>query len=156
MRIKISQSFTIVPNMIPTIDILFQLVIFFMLACQFAVIEQFPISVPDECSFAMASGSDERAITMVTLMKSPSAGGIELAVGADKKIATEGGAMMATEIAELVNEKRNRVVCLRIAKDIPFEQSQYALKGVAQSAATDIQMSVLKEKDIKEGPSQTK
>jgi hypothetical protein len=35
---------------------------------------------------------------------------------------------------------------LRIDKDVPFAQAQYALAGIAASSATDIQLAVLKDK----------
>jgi biopolymer transport protein ExbD len=150
MKLNLSNTYTAVPNMIPTIDILFQLVIFFMLACQFAVVEQFPIPVPDNCFAAKIPEERAQKVTIVTLMKS-SSGELELAVGPEKITAADGKAMSA-EIASLINDSirnqppQNRIVSLRIAKDIPFEQSQYAIKGVAISEATDIQMSVLKDK----------
>ena len=152
--------------MIPTIDILFQLVIFFILACQFAVVEQFPITVPDKCAAAKTAPQDQRNIITVTVMNSAKGDGIECAVGNEKLSNTDGKAL-AARIAEKLNEKLGvpagditvgatggrplsqpssiqRIVCLRIAKDVPFGQTQYALAGVAQSAATDIQMAVMK------------
>lgn len=133
--------------MIPTIDILFQLVIFFILACQFAVVEQFPISVPDKCTAAKTAPQDQRNILTVTIMNAASGDGIECAVG-NEKLADTDGKTLAASIAEKLNEKltavNQRIVCLRIAKDVPFGKTQYALAGVAQSSATDIQMAVLK------------
>jgi biopolymer transport protein ExbD len=133
--------------MIPTIDILFQLVIFFILACQFAVVEQFPLSVPDKCAAAKPQPQDQRNIITITVMNAPSGDGIECAVG-NEKLTDTGGKTLAAQIAEKLNEKlsaaNQRIVCLRIAKDVPFGQTQYALAGVAASSATDIQMAVMK------------
>ena len=146
MQLKLRQHLTNVPNMIPTIDILFQLVIFFILACQFAVVEQFPVSVPDKCAAAKPQPQDQRNIITVTVMNATSGDGIECAVG-NEKLSDTNGKALAARIAEKLNEKLiadQRIVCLRIAKDVPFGQSQYALAGVAASCATDIQMAVLK------------
>lgn len=132
--------------MIPTIDILFQLVIFFILACQFAVTEQFPISVPDKCTSAKSAPQEQRNILTVTIMNAASGDGIECAVGTEKLSGID-GKVLAAGIAEKLNEKLTadqRIVCLRIAKDVPFGQTQYALAGVAASSATDIQMAVMK------------
>jgi biopolymer transport protein ExbD len=146
MRLNFKSHSTGTPNMIPTIDILFQLVIFFILACQFAVVEQFPISVPDKCAAAKPPPQDQRNIITVTVMNAASGDGIECAVG-NEKLSDSNGKTLAARIAEKLNEKLTadqRIVCLRIAKDVPFGQTQYALAGVAQSSATDIQMAVLK------------
>jgi biopolymer transport protein ExbD len=147
MKLKIKSHSTGTPNMIPTIDILFQLVIFFILACQFAVVEQFPISVPDKCTSAKTPPQDQRNIITITVMNTASGDGIECAVGNEKLTNTNGKAL-ASQIAEKLNEKLSdasqRIVSLRIAKDVPFGQSQYALAGVAASSATDIQMAVMK------------
>jgi biopolymer transport protein ExbD len=147
MKLKIKSHSTGTPNMIPTIDILFQLVIFFILACQFAVTEQFPITVPDKCAAAKPQPQDQRNILTVTIMNSAKGNGVECAVG-NEKLTDADGKTLAARIAEKLNEKltavNQRIVCLRIAKDVPFGQTQYALAGVAQSCATDIQMAVLK------------
>ena len=148
MRFKLKSHSTGTPNMIPTIDILFQLVIFFVLACRFAVVEQFPVSIPDKCAQAKPQSTDQRNIITVTIMKNASGEGIECAVGAEK-LADSGGKKLSDQIAEALDKRLNSasegIVCLRIAKDIPFGQSQHALAAVAQSEkATDIQMAVLK------------
>jgi biopolymer transport protein ExbD len=139
--------------MIPTIDILFQLVIFFMLACQFAVVEQFPVAVPDECKNSLPQQTGEHKAVMVTVMEGS---GGEAAVAVDnEKIGGAGGETMADRLAAVVSEElkklpeKERVVCLRIAKDIPFAQSQYALKGINESSATSVQLAVLKEREEK-------
>ena len=148
MMLKIKSHSTGMPNMIPTIDILFQLVIFFVLACRFAVVEQFPVPVPDKCTAAKPQPADQRNIVTVTIMKADSGEGIDCAVGTEK-LAPAGGKTLAAAIAKALDERLSisgqHIVCLRIAKDVPFGQSQYALAGVAQSEkATDIQMAVLK------------
>jgi biopolymer transport protein ExbD len=147
MKLKIKSHSTGTPNMIPTIDILFQLVIFFILACQFAVVEQFPVTVPDKCTSAKTPPQDQRNIITVTVMNAALGDGIECAVG-NEKLTDADGKVLAARIAEKLNEKlstaNQRIVCLRIAKDVPFGQTQYALSAVAQSSATDIQMAVMK------------
>jgi biopolymer transport protein ExbD len=147
MKLKIRPHSTGTPNMIPTIDILFQLVIFFVLACRFAVTEQFPVPIPDKCTAARPQPDDQRNILTVTLMKSSYGQSVECAVGATRLPLSE-GKELAARIREAINERLNsaneRIVCLRIARDVPFGQSQYALAGIAASSATDIQMAVLK------------
>jgi biopolymer transport protein ExbD len=149
MQINLKSGLTSVPNMIPTIDILFQLVIFFMLACQFAVVEQFPIPVPDECAYAAPARPDQLSLTIT--MARNEAGQVLLAVGSEK-ITVSHDKDLTDEIIELINEaipdpKMHGIVCLRIARDMPFAEYQYALKAVAKSNAAEIKMAVLKEKD---------
>ena len=149
MNLKLKPHSTIVPNMIPTIDILFQLVIFFVLACQFAVVEQYPVPLPDKCASAKPQPEDQRNIITVTIKKAASGDGIQCAVGADKLLEADGKSLSA-KIATALDEKlsgsnpNQRIVCLRVAKEVPFGKCQYALAGVAKSSATDIQMAVLK------------
>jgi biopolymer transport protein ExbD len=148
MKLKIKSHLTGTPNMIPTIDILFQLVIFFVLACQFAVTEQFPIAVPDKCAAAKPQPEDQRNITAVTIMNAASGDGVECAVGGEK-LAQVDEEILADKITEALDKKMDaaghHVVCLRIAKDVPFRQSFCAIKGIWNcDKATDIQMAVLK------------
>jgi len=148
MQFKLKPHMTGTPNMIPTIDILFQLVIFFILACQFAVTEQFPISVPDKCAAAKPQPQDQRNILTVTVMNSAKGDGIECAVGGEK-LAQVDEKILADRITAALEKKLDtadrHVVCLRIAKDIPFRQSFCIIKGIWNcDKATDIQMAVLK------------
>jgi hypothetical protein len=41
-----------------------------------------------------------------------------------------------------------RVVTLRIDKDIPYAEAQYALAAVAKSTATDIRLAAIKDNQI--------
>ena len=137
-------------NMTPLIDIVFLLIIFFLVVCQFIEAENFPVSVPDNCTFAQDDTEHNQQITTVTVMKTP-AGEIDFAVGPQKIIASD-----TTEIAQRISElidvnlkdlpADSRVVTLRIDKDINFSHAQYALAGIAASTATDIQLAALKGK----------
>ena len=40
-----------------------------------------------------------------------------------------------------------RIVTLRIDKNICFDEAQYALAGIAESIATDVKLAAIKEKD---------
>ncbi len=41
-------------NMTPIIDIVFLLIIFFLVVCQFIEAENFPVAVPDGCEFTQS------------------------------------------------------------------------------------------------------
>ena len=137
-------------NMTPIIDIVFLLIIFFLVVCQFIEAENFPVAVPDGCEFAQSDAEPGVQLTTVTVMKT-SEEKIGFAVGPEK-ITTSNYAEIATKLAELVDVRLkdlppdHRVVTLRIDKDVCFSEAQYALAGIAASSATDIRLAALKDK----------
>lgn len=130
------------------IDIVFLLIIFFLVVCQFIEAENFPVSVPDNCKFARDETEHNQQITTVTVMKTP-AGKVDFAVGPQKIVASDGTAA-ARRIAELIDDNLkdlpadSRVVTLRIDEDVNFSHAQYALAGIAASSAINIQLAALK------------
>ena len=136
-------------NITPIIDIVFLLIIFFLVVCQFIEAENFPVDVPDDCEFAASISKPGARLTTVTVMKTAD-GDSDFAVGSEK-IATSNYTDKIENIARLIDislkdlPSDRRVVTLRIDKDISFSQAQYALAGIAASSATDIQLAVLKD-----------
>jgi len=141
-------------NMTPIIDIVFLLIIFFLVVCQFIEAENFPVTVPDDCQFARSDPEPGAQVTTVTVMKT-TAEKIVFAVDSEK-IDASGNAFGVPDIVEKLTElidirlsdlpPERRVVTLRIDKDICFAEAQYALAAVAASSATDIQLAALKNK----------
>ena len=137
-------------NMTPIIDIVFLLIIFFLVVCQFIDAENFPVVVPDDCEFAEKAVEVGSQITTVSVMKT---GGqkSEFAVGSEK-ISASSSEGIVEGIARLIDIRLKnlpldrRLVTLRIDKDVCFAQAQYALAGIAASSATDIQIAALKTK----------
>lgn len=138
-------------NMTPVIDIVFQLIIFFSLVCRFIEAENFPVIVPDNCNFsrpAFEPAADQ--LTTVTVMKT-SDEKITFAVGAEK-ISAQSYPEIVHELSNLIDlnlkdlPPQRRVISVRIDKDVPFDQAQYALAAIAASSATDIQLATLKDK----------
>jgi len=136
--------------MTPIIDIVFLLIIFFLVVCQFIEAENFPVAVPDECGFAESDLERRGRVTTVTVIRTTEER-TDFAVGAEK-ITSANYADIVEKLVELIDVRLKdlpadgRVVTLRIDKDVPFAQAQYALAGVAASSATDIQLAVLKDK----------
>jgi biopolymer transport protein ExbD len=136
-------------NMTPVIDIVFQLIIFFVLACRFIEAENFPVTVPDGCQFARNETTPGEQVTTLTVMNRPQS--VTFAVGAEEITPHDDADMVALveRLAELIDVRLgdlppgNRVVTLRIDKDIPFAKAQYALAAVAQSNATNVRLAVL-------------
>jgi biopolymer transport protein ExbD len=141
-----SQAF----NMTPVIDIVFLLIIFFLVVCQFIEDENFPVAVPDGCEFASPAPESRARFTTITVMKDDT-GEVNFAVGA-KKITASDGSDLTEQIACLVDAglkdltPDRRVVTLRIDRHVCFADAQYALAAVAQSSATDVQLAALKNK----------
>lgn len=139
-------------NMTPIIDIVFLLIIFFLVVCQFIDAENFPVSVPDDCAFASSACEPGGQVTTITVMKKAD-GEVNFAVGAEQ-VEASGGTDLAERIARLVDSgleglaPDRKVVTLRIDKDVCFAEAQYVLAAVAQSSATDVQLAALRDRVV--------
>ena len=137
-------------NMTPIIDIVFLLIIFFLVVCQFIEAENFPVTVPDDCNFADSDTEHRAQVTTVTVMKTDKDKS-DFAVGSEK-ISTLDHTNIAEKLTKLIDTclkdvpPGHRIVTLRIDKDICFNQAQHALAAVAASTATDIKLATLKTK----------
>ena len=137
-------------NMTPIIDIVFLLIIFFLVVCQFIEAENFPVAVPDGCGFAQSDAEHRAQVITVTVMKTAEEK-VDFAVGSEK-ITTSSNANIVEKLAKLIDIRLTdyppdrRVVTLRIDKNICFSEAQYALAGIAASSATDIKLAALKDK----------
>lgn len=136
-------------NMTPIIDIVFLLIIFFMLVCQFIVAENFEVQVPDRITSAQGDPSDPQTTVTVTVMlddagRTGYAVGSEIVRTQDTELLTE---LMTQEVDNQLRAltPEQRLVTLRIDRDIPFSQAKYALAAVSNSAAPNIKLSVIKD-----------
>lgn len=140
-------------NMTPIIDIVFLLIIFFLVVCQFVEPENLPVVVPDDCEFAQSDAEPGMQVTTLTVARRPG-GKIIFAVGSEElSVQADAGISGSIEkLAGLINVRlrdlppEGRVVTLRIDKDVCYADAQYALAAVAASSATDIQLAVLRGK----------
>ena len=137
-------------NMTPIIDIVFLLIIFFMLVCQFIVAENFQVTVPDNVTSARQPDTEADKTTTVTVMFDHN-GSCAYAVG-PQIIAPKAGPQISDAIADAIdNQLKNlppdrRVVSLRSDRTMPFKNTKYALAGIAKSSATDVKWAVNKQK----------
>ena len=137
-------------NMTPLIDIVFLLIIFFLVVCQFIEAENFPVTVPDDCESARNGSGAGRPVTTVTVMKTD--GGSSVFAVDSEKIALSEGSDLTEEIVRLVDfslenfRSERRTVTLRVDREVCFSEAQYALAAVSRSSATDIQLAVLRNK----------
>ncbi|MBN1126508.1 MAG: biopolymer transporter ExbD [Sedimentisphaerales bacterium] len=148
--VRSNQSEIVGFNMTPIIDVVFLLIIFFMLVCQFIVAENFQVEVPDQINTAVHSEQIEAGQTAIVTVMQDEDGQVRYAVGAEI-IAGQGDNLVRSIAGSLDRQLRSlppgkRVVTLRNDKSIPFKFSKYALAGISQSSATDIKWAVVKEK----------
>lgn len=136
-------------NMTPIIDIVFLLIIFFMIVCTFIVAENFEVTVPDDIDSARPADTAAKGTTVTVMFDE--AGQVAFAIGAEL-IDTSSRNQIAGDIAAAIDRQMQtlsadqRTVTLRIDKDILFENTQYALAGISQSTATDIKLAVIGQK----------
>ena len=139
-------------NVIPFVDILFLLIIFFSLMGQLLETEAPAISLPDGCDFTVAEDQMGSQVATVTLIRNEQ-GRSDFAVGAEKvtgadyeEISGRLAGLIDSCLKDLPADKR--IVTLRIDKDIPYAEAQYALAAVAKSTATDIRLAAVKESSV--------
>lgn len=142
--------------MTPLIDVGFLLIVFFVLLCQYIVAENFPVAVPDRCSFARA-GDAEGGLTTLTILPSANGKDVQYAVGS--RIIPGGDAnTLAEAIANALDQQLaardapQKVVCLRADRRVEFRHAQHALAAVAQSPAEKIQLAVFDNEVSGPGP----
>jgi len=137
-------------NMTPIIDIVFLLIIFFMMVCQFIVAENFQINVPDNCKFAQPKQDQSEEFVTVSILTSDDTGEPVYAVGAEL-IAANSPEQVVNALSKAVDARLeslpadNRIICVRADRDVIYRFAQYALAGIARSSATDIQLAALRE-----------
>ena len=143
---KSSESF----NMTPVIDIVFLLIIFFMVVCKFIEAENFPLTVPDLCDQAAKNQKDQLNTTTVTVMNTADPKNA-FAVGAEKISASSYNqavqqmtSLIDISLAKVKSDKK--IVNLRIDKNVPYKIAKYALAAISKSNATDIKLAATKEK----------
>ena len=138
-------------NMTPIIDIVFLLIIFLVVVCQQIDAENFEVAVPDQCGFAQEKQQDVGRFPTITVMKQGREKTVVFAVGAEKTTFSE-NEHLSDWLTERINaqlQQQNsseKIVSLRIDKDIDYSCAQYALAAVAQSDATDIHLATLRKR----------
>ncbi len=144
-------------NMTPIIDVVFLLIIFFMLVCQFITAENFPVQVPDKVTEAEPLAADGEQLATVTVMFDEG-GQVAYAVGAGVMAAQDSetrvlaiAAAIDRQLAHLPPDRR--VVSLRCDRQITFGYVKHALEGISRSTATDIKWAVIKHQQADAGGS---
>ena len=136
-------------DMTPIIDVVFLLIIFFMLVFQFIAAENFAVTVPDKIQTAQNDINKKNSIVTISVIYlNPDH--VQYAVGAEQ-IDTSSSEYLPAILANAVDTRLaglntdKKLVCLRCDKKVPFEFARPVLEGISQSTATDIQWSVIKK-----------
>ena len=135
-------------DMTPVIDVVFLLIIFFMLVCQFIAAEQFKVVVPDAIASAQADEVKTRQPLTITVMAENERA--VCAVGSDP-LADVAGRDLADLVASAIDESLaagdlpDKTVRLRADKAVTFGQVKHILAGIAQSQAETLDWVVIAE-----------
>ena len=134
-------------NMTPVIDIVFLLIVFFVVVFQFIGTDETKVQLPADCSFAESTDENRPLPTTITASMTER-GGITFSVGAEKIRAADKHTLMKL-MQKSLNERLHklpqseRVVILRIDKNISFADAQYALAAAAESSANRLRLATL-------------
>lgn len=131
-------------NITPLIDIVFLLIIFFLVVFQFIGTESPQVDLPRGCSFAESLDDGRDWPAAITVHRSHD-GQIRFAVGAEQIDSADRTQLVQMVTNSLERHLRNlredqRIVVLRIDKEITYADAQYALAAAAQSSATGLRL----------------
>jgi len=147
-------------NMTPLIDVVFLLIIFFMLICQFIAQENYKLVVPDDCPTAITSDRFDRDAITVSVFPAPQVAA-EAASGADADPAVLYAvraqqfdpaaqryranpdklvAEMAQQIKQNAAHRESDLVYLRADKDLTYGNVQNVLLALAQAEIGSVQI----------------
>ncbi len=137
--------------MTPMIDIVFLLIVFFVVVCHFIEAENFGVNVPDDCDLAR-SGDEDRP-GMVTLIVTESRNGQARFTVGPATFEGSGRTSLVNDIVAAIDSQLDttkaddKVLMLRIDRTVPYSQAQYALAAAAQSRAQHLRIAALTEQD---------
>ncbi|MBN2513148.1 MAG: biopolymer transporter ExbD [Sedimentisphaerales bacterium] len=134
-------------DLTPVIDVVFLLIIFFMLVCQFGAAEHFEALLPDKIQSADPTQLQLDSTVSVNVVQQE--GKIVYAIGSDVLSGDDTEllpAMISAGIdSRLADGSSSRIVRLRCDKHIPFEKIRPVLAGIARSRAEKIQWAAFNE-----------
>ncbi len=138
-------------NITPVIDIVFLLIVFFVLDFQFLGSDSRDIELPDKCAYAQKD-AEMPAGSVAIAVSQTSAGELRCSVN-NRLVDTTDSYELTGRMTEVINNcftsvpPENRIVVLRIGKELSFGKAQYALASASMSTATTIKIATLAEKE---------
>lgn len=136
-------------NMTPVIDIVFLLIVFFVVVFQFIGSDDSQVQLPADCSFAESPDEDRSLLATITASITDD-GGITFSV-CGKTIHSQDKHKLMKLIRTSLDERLHtlpesqRQVVLRIDKNIVFADAQYILAAAAESLANKLRLATLAE-----------
>ena len=149
-------------NMTPMIDVVFLLIIFFMLVCQFITQENYQLVIPDDCPAALVPAQlDRNAVTVSALphprsLRPPQSAPVIYAVRSrrfdpqDAVYSTEPDRLladMAQQIATEAADKSQQLVHLRAHRDLSYRDVQPALLALSRAGITRVQLAAFRSEN---------
>lgn len=143
-------------NMTAMIDVVFLLIIFFMLICQYIVRENYKLVIPDDCAAAVVPDHlDRNAITVSVFPKSGRDGNSDIlyAVRALEYDPQQDGYRqepgrliedMSRQIAVEARRKEDALIYLRADKDLSYGQVQKALLALSRAQIHKVQVAAFR------------
>jgi len=144
-------------NMTPMIDVVFLLIIFFMLICQYIVRENYKLVIPDDCAAAVVPDHlDHNAITVSVFPQTPAGQPdsevcyairtIEYDPRQDAYRRQPGRLIedMARQIAVEARRKEDALIYLRADKDLSYGQVQKALLALSRAQIRKVQVAAFR------------
>lgn len=151
MSLVINKNRDIKPfNMTAIIDIVFLLIIFFVVTYQFMDTENLPVNIPDECGYAKEPEDSEQGMVTVTVIQQTqdkvlfAVAGEVVNVSADEKPDIQMTRLIDVNLDRMADA--DRTVVLRIDRDVCFRDAQHALSAIAESSAVNIKLAAFKGK----------
>jgi len=138
-------------NLTPIIDIVFLLILFLIVVHQRIDAENFPLNVPDNCSFARQIQSDISSRPTVSAFNDHNDQTVVFAVGPEtvKMTLSKPGSItnwLKNKMNENLHQKNSKTLCLRIDKAVIYKDAQHVIAAAAASNAETIQLSAVKAK----------
>ena len=136
-------------DMTPVIDVVFLLIIFFMLVCQFITAERFKIQVPEQIGSSAAPQNRDQVFTLTVIPTEEAA--VRYAVGPDQLDIANPADIASLIVAAIDDHYRGaafaqkRIVRLRCDKSVAFGYVRPVLEGISKSCATDVDWAVRNE-----------
>ncbi len=134
-------------SMTSIIDIVFLLIIFFMLVFQFISAESFDVKVPDKISSAPPAKDQQTKSASLTIMQDRT-NQITYAVGSQiitPAAPAETSALITAQLNEYLDNIKTspKTVILRCDKNITYRHVKKALSAIADSRADNIKLAVI-------------
>ncbi len=124
------------------IDIVFLLILFFVVVCQFIETENIPVELADNCGQAQDVRLEETASLIVTVIASQD-GIAKFAVGSEKTQQENIADRIDANLKNVPDAQKS--VTLRIDRSIEFKDAKKALAAISQSKARYVHLAALKD-----------